>query len=580
MALVIPTSCGGGGSDEDIPQPTPTPQPPVNVDPITGLSSLDGILQVDQETSLLSGLTFATGVELTKTEILFEGQRTEIADPKRFTPEFPGACSLIFTIKKDGTTSEVKAENLSIKPLEYKAVAMNAIKPVDILPIVWQVEVWDIEAYDHIEHLKLAEATRIVDMMWEYGAGDHSSEEYQALMLRLNTGMMGENPKWYDNYESVWWTLIEDPSNHAHDEWNILNTLVKHANYKVINSSYDLYGKLYDLCINNPNSINIMWISIGSDVDKKQYDAWEKNENQLLKEKNVILLCSWGNIREKNGVLLNKVCQENYNLPDKHSCYAWLSAAHDKKDMILDRHILVTLGTNKVWDTDQTNQTYGGSKFPIWFHDKILFAWRAFPYSWWKSWDIIWESWKYDTSYTNYTNVCMMDICFQLFAEVKDVDELLEMVRSTALTDYIRFDLNGDGDTDDEIDGQPETQPLQLMNPVGFILKYLMPTNLPSSIKLGETINLGKGYYHGIIFDIPGAEVKINGEWIAFTENNKATILAQNPFALEWRLNADATYLRKLGYKSGDTLQGQIIVIDDQYNALNITQDIAIKVTE
>ena len=85
---------------------------------------------------MLSYLTFATGVELTKTEILFEGQRTEIADPKRFTPEFPGACSLIFTIKKDGTTSEVKAENLSIKPLEYKAVAMNAIKPVDILPIV------------------------------------------------------------------------------------------------------------------------------------------------------------------------------------------------------------------------------------------------------------------------------------------------------------------------------------------------------------------------------------------------------------------------------------------------------------
>lgn len=140
MAVVIPVSCGGGGSDDDIPQPTPiptpTPQPPVNVDPITGLSSLDGILQVDQETNLLSGLTFATGVDLAKTEIDFEGQRTEIADPKHFTPEYPGTCSLIFTIKKDGTTSEVKAENLSIKPLEYKAVAMNAIKPVDILPIV------------------------------------------------------------------------------------------------------------------------------------------------------------------------------------------------------------------------------------------------------------------------------------------------------------------------------------------------------------------------------------------------------------------------------------------------------------
>ena len=50
-------------------------------------------------------------------------------------------------------------------------------------------------------------------------------------------------------------------------------------------------------------------------------------------------------------------------------------------------------------------------------------------------------------------------------ADVSDVDELLEMIRSTALTDYIRFDLNGDGDTDDTYQGQPETQPLQLMNP-------------------------------------------------------------------------------------------------------------------
>ena len=45
----------------------------------------------------------------------------------------------------------------------------------------------------------------------------------------------------------------------------------------------------------------------------------------------------------------------------------------------------------------------------------------------------------------------MADLCFQMFAEVKDVDELLEMIRSTCLTDYIR------------LDGQ--TQELQLMNP-------------------------------------------------------------------------------------------------------------------
>jgi hypothetical protein len=53
-----------------------------------------------------------------------------------------------------------------------------------------------------------------------------------------------------------------------------------------------------------------------------------------------------------------------------------------------------------------------------------------------------------------------------MFAEVKDVDELLEMIRNSSdLRDYIRFDLNGDGDTKDIHDGQPETQPLILMNP-------------------------------------------------------------------------------------------------------------------
>ena len=170
----------------------------------------------------------------------------------------------------------------------------------------------------------------------------------------------------------------------------------------------------------------------------------------------------------------------------------------------------------------------------------------------------------------------MMDLCFQMFAEAKDVDELLDMVRSTCLTDYIRFDLNGDGDTDDNINNQPETQPLQLINPAGYIQKYLMPMALPASIKIGEAIALEKGYYKGVLFNIPGAEVKINGQWIAYNDKNRDQILAQNPVALEWRLNADSDLLRKLGYSSGDILTGQILVADDQWNGLNITKDFSI----
>ena len=164
-----------------------------------------------------------------------------------------------------------------------------------------------------------------------------------------------------------------------------------------------------------------------------------------------------------------------------------------------------------------------------------------------------------------------------MFAEVKDVDKLLEMIRnSTDLRDYIRFDLNGDGDTNDDIDGQPESQPLILMNPAGFFQKYLMPLNLPANIKTDETVALEKGYYHGVVFDIPGAEVLINGEWTAFSDNNKDLILAQNPMTLQWRINGDL--LSRYGYKQGDTLTGQVLVVDDQWNGLNITKDFSVSI--
>ena len=148
---------------------------------------------------------------------------------------------------------------------------------------------------------------------------------------------------------------------------------------------------------------------------------------------------------------------------------------------------------------------------------------------------------------------------------------------STEFKDYIRFDLNGDGDTNDVVDGQPETQPLILMTPAGFFLKYLMPKDIPTTISLSQTAELNKGYYHGLAFDIPGAEVNINGEWISFSAENKDLVFAQNPFALEWRLNGDL--LHKFGYKQGDTVKGRIIAIDDQWNGLNLSQDVSITVS-
>lgn len=49
--------------------------------------------------------------------------------------------------------------------------------------------------YEHIKNTRLAESTRIRDMMREYGAGNHSPEEYKQLMSRLHTGMTMETPE-------------------------------------------------------------------------------------------------------------------------------------------------------------------------------------------------------------------------------------------------------------------------------------------------------------------------------------------------------------------------------------------------
>lgn len=103
-----------------------------------------------------------------------------------------------------------------------------------------------------------------------------------------------------------------------------------------------------------------------------------------------------------------------------------------------------------------------------------------------------------------------------------------------------------------------------------------MKADVPSSISINEVVNLGIGYYKGLLFNIPGAEVKVNGEWIPFTAENYSRIKSANPMNIEWRLNG--TLLRKYGYSPGQTLQGQIITVDDQWNGLRLEKDFTIQI--
>ena len=163
---------------------------------ISGLENLQNLtLQVDQEVNLLQGLTIADGLTLSKVEVEQDGVRSEIPNPHAYIPEFPGSVNIILTLARlDGSTIEVKVDNLTVKALAYDKLTVTDLKPVDILPIIGQIETGDKNVYSYIEHLKVAEATRIRDMMWEYGTVQHSPEEYRKLMMRLNAGMTWETP--------------------------------------------------------------------------------------------------------------------------------------------------------------------------------------------------------------------------------------------------------------------------------------------------------------------------------------------------------------------------------------------------
>ena len=145
---------------------------------------------------------------------------------------------------------------------------------------------------------------------------------------------------------------------------------------------------------------------------------------------------------------------------------------------------------------------------------------------------------------------------------MKDANDLLEMMESATETDYIS--LNG------------MRQALPNYNPAKFYKKYCISVDIPSSIQEGEFIRLTKEWYKGLLFSIPGAEILVNGEWITFEAKNKDLILAQNPMNLEWRLNG--SLLRKYGYTPGQTIQGQIITVDDQWNGLRLENDFTIQV--
>ena len=125
-------------------------------------------------------------------------------------------------------------------------------------------------------------------MMWEYGAGSHSKEEYQALMGRLNTGILGEIPDGYDVEPFVIMGTQPNmtPSGHAHSVFSIVNELISHAQLIILLGDNDDWPKsMMDYINENPNSINVFSCSIYALTEKKSsYDHWFKTDIWALCE--------------------------------------------------------------------------------------------------------------------------------------------------------------------------------------------------------------------------------------------------------------------------------------------------------
>ena len=59
--------------------------------------------------------------------------------------------------------------------------------------------------------------------------------------------------------------------------------------------------------------------------------------------------------------------------------YYLASLANSNKNHHPERHVMVTIATNKTGDIDQTGVLHESSKFPIGFANNVLFSGRGFP---------------------------------------------------------------------------------------------------------------------------------------------------------------------------------------------------------
>ena len=444
-----------------------------------------------------------------------------------------------------------------ILPQTHNHIPINHLVATDIMPDIWNLE----------EVLHVADISRVADMMWEHGAGDYSIAQYRHLMDRLCNVMKNETPNDFEDFEFIGKSYEGSNNYNANREMFILKTILKHSHLCVCMGGDSESGPYYnhsDLYIGkyaNEHPDKIFIAGYGTNIlDYYPIWGWGYSSSNGF----------YADVREsyksENIMIFSKLREAHYDLGNEHIQYEnninsyWLPLANNRHDNIVDCHMLYSfgIGNNSFLDVNSQNSQ---TCFPVNLHKDAVFSGRNFSFRYYGSTGT--SSPGSNPALPTYLNVALASLCFQMKADVKNVDELLYMIRATSLTDTVqRYDV---------------VQPLHLINPAGFFQRYLMPQSLPETVGEGPYARLEKGFYKGVIFDIPGAEVNIDGEWITASAANEGRIKAQDPFSLEWRLNVPK--LLSMGYGNNDEVTGHVIVVDDQFSGLNIEKEFKVLVS-
>ena len=262
---------------------------------VFGLENLAGLLlQVDQEADLMNGLTIADGLTLQKVEVVQDGARTQVDNPNAYIPEYPGSIDIILTLTRpDGSMIEVEGNDLTVKGLDYHAVSLIDIKPVDVFPQIDQIEAGDPNIYSYVEDLRVAEAYVMREMMTEYGVGNYSPEEYQQLLSRVTLGLIGEIPDNYRDYEWIGPTPTSvNITDHGRGTFqNLTNLKGDYTSIKNLTNLGEGWGKnLSDYAKAHPNDI----FMFSSSTTETAYSQSEYKENVFNQD--VIDLCDLPNV--------------------------------------------------------------------------------------------------------------------------------------------------------------------------------------------------------------------------------------------------------------------------------------------